>query len=173
MSELVVLLDDDGRPCGQQDKRQVHTRDTPLHLAFSCHVFDERGRVLLTRRAIAKQTWPGVWTNSVCGHPAPGESMQDAIGRRAAQELGLRLTDIESMLPDFRYRAVDASGLVENEVCPVFGASAVGSVRPDPTEVMDWRWAERSSVRQAVRATPFAFSPWLVRQVTESTIYRD
>ena len=173
MSELVVLLDDDGRPCGHQDKQDVHTTDTPLHLAFSCHVFDDRGRVLLTRRSIAKQTWPGVWTNSVCGHPAPGESMPDAIGRRAGQELGLRLADIESMLPDFRYRAVDANGLVENEVCPVFGASAIGPVRPDPAEVMDWQWAEPRAVREAVRATPFAFSPWLVRQVAESGIYAD
>ena len=126
----------------------MHTTDTPLHLAFSCHVFDDRGRVLITRRSIAKQTWPGVWTNSVCGHPAPGESMSDAIGRRAGQELGLRLADLESMLPDFRYRAVDASGLVENEVCPVFGASAIGPVRPDPTEVMDWQWVEPRSVRR-------------------------
>jgi isopentenyl-diphosphate delta-isomerase len=173
MSELVVLLDDDGRPCGERDKRQVHTSDTPLHLAFSCHVFDDQGRVLLTRRAIVKQTWPGVWTNSVCGHPAPRESMPDAIGRRAEQELGLRLVDIEPMLPDFRYRAVDASGLVENEVCPVYGASAVGPVRPDPSEVMDWHWADPQSVWRAVRATPFAFSPWLVRQVTESAIYAD
>ena len=83
----------------------------------------------------------------------------------------MRLADLESMLPDFRYRAVDASGLVENEVCPVFGASAVGPVRPDPTEVMDWQWVEPRSVGEAVRATPFAFSPWLVRQVTESAIY--
>jgi len=102
-----------------------------------------------------------------------GESMPDAIGRRAGQELGLRLADIESMLPDFRYRAVDANGLVENEVCPVFGASAIGPVRPDPAEVMDWQWAEPRAVREAVRATPFAFSPWLVRQVAESGIYAD
>ncbi len=173
MTELVVLLDADGTPCGQLDKREVHTTDTPLHLAFSCHVFDEQGRVLLTRRAIGKQTWPGVWTNSVCGHPAPGESMSAAIGRRAAQELGLQLAGLEPMLPDFRYRAVDASGLVENEVCPVFGASAVGSVLADPSEVMDWQWTEPQLVRQAVLVAPFAFSPWLVRQVNESAIYQN
>src|SRR3954447_19898602 len=85
--ELVVLLDDDGRPSGSAPKSEVHTAHTPLHLAFSCWVLDDAGRTLLTRRAPVKRTWPGAWTNSFCGHPAPGETVEDTVHRRAQDEL--------------------------------------------------------------------------------------
>jgi isopentenyl-diphosphate delta-isomerase len=142
-------------------KATVHTTDTPLHLAFSCHVFDEQGRVLVTRRALGKATWPGVWTNSFCGHPAPGEDTVEAIVRRAQRELGLTLTDVRAALPDFRYRAVDASGIVENEICPVYTARAATDVTPAPDEVAEWAWVEPDELQASVSAAPFAFSPWL------------
>ncbi len=99
LAEQVVLVDDAGTPIGAADKLTVHSADTPLHLAFSCHVYNEDGKVLVTRRAVTKLTWPGVWTNSFCGHPAPGESMEDAIVRRAERELRLTITDLEVVLP--------------------------------------------------------------------------
>jgi isopentenyl-diphosphate delta-isomerase len=159
--ELVVLLDDAGRPVGTTEKATVHTATTPLHLAFSCHVVDDRGRVLVTRRALSKKTWPGVWTNSYCGHPAPGETPADAVRRRASQELGIEVSDVEVILPDFRYIATDASGVVENEICPVFTARVVGVPDPSPDEVAEWAWVEPAELRRAVAAAPFAFSPWL------------
>lgn len=159
--ELVVLLADDGTPVGTAEKATVHTHETPLHQAFSCHVFDEHGRVLVTRRALGKKTWPGVWTNSFCGHPAPGEDLAEAIARRAERELGLTLTEVRVALPDFRYRAVDASGVVENEICPVFTARATSDPRPADDEVAEWAWVDPAALKGAVEATPFAYSPWI------------
>ncbi|CEA08966.1 Isopentenyl-diphosphate Delta-isomerase [Arthrobacter saudimassiliensis] len=164
-SEQVVLVNPDGEVIGTHPKATVHTRDTPLHLAFSTHVFNSDGDILVTRRALSKLTWPGVWTNSFCGHPGPGEATEDAVHRRARQELGLEVDRLELRLPDFRYRAVDASGVVEHEICPVYTAVAAADPRPSADEVMEWRWADPQELVPAVRAAPWAFSPWLALQL--------
>ena len=166
--EFVVLLDEQGGPIGRQRKSQVHHTGTPLHLAFSVHVFDAAGRVLMTRRALGKRTWPGVWTNSCCGHPAPGESMLDAIARRLDYELGLGATGLRCVLPDFRYRTRDVTGIWENEICPVYVGDLMhpdAAIRPNPAEVCDWAWADWHDVTAAIASAPFAFSPWAVQQV--------
>jgi isopentenyl-diphosphate delta-isomerase len=163
--ELVVLLSEAGEPIGTADKAEVHTTDTALHRAFSCHVFNPAGQILVTRRALSKKTWPGVWTNSFCGHPAPDEDDAEAIIRRAAFELGLSIQSIQVALPDFRYRAVDASGIVENEICPVYTAVATGEPSPNPDEVAEFYWADPQQLLGAVDAASFAFSPWLTLQL--------
>jgi isopentenyl-diphosphate delta-isomerase len=165
--EQVVLLDNDGTVVGSADKATVHTTETPLHLAFSCHVFNEAGHVLVTRRALSKKTWAGVWTNSFCGHPAPGESMEQAIARRASVELGFTVRDVTLVLPDFRYRAIDASGIVENEICPVYRAVCESAVHANPDEVSEWEWVDPASLTAAAVAAPYAFSPWLVWQLQQ------
>jgi isopentenyl-diphosphate delta-isomerase len=163
--ELVVLLSETGEPIGTANKADVHTTDTALHQAFSCHVFNAAGEILVTRRALSKKTWPGVWTNSFCGHPAPGEDDAEAIMRRAAFELGLTISSIAVALPDFRYRAVDASGIVENEICPVYTAVATGDPHPNPDEVAEYYWADPQQLLVAVESASFAFSPWLTLQL--------
>ncbi|MFB9377289.1 isopentenyl-diphosphate Delta-isomerase [Kineococcus gynurae] len=165
--ELVVLLAEDGTPCGTALKSEVHHTDTPLHLAFSCWVLDEEGRTLLTRRADGKKTWPGIWTNSFCGHPGPGESPAEAVLRRAHDELGAGVADVRPALPDFRYRAVMADGTVENEICPVFTARLTGPVDPSPAEVGAHRWVPMAELRAAVAADPGPFSPWLLEQLPQ------
>ncbi len=160
----VVLLDVDGTAIGTAQKAAVHGMDTALHLAFSCYVLNAAGEVLVTRRALTKQAWPGVWSNSFCGHPQPSEPVLAAVHRRADDELGVELTEVELVLPVFRYRATDSAGIVENEICPVYVSSMRGRVTPRPGEVMDHAWVDPSDLGRSVRATPWAFSPWLVLQ---------
>lgn len=166
-TEEVVLLDADDRPIGRAPKASVHGADTARHLAFSCHVFDEAGRLLVTRRSLAKQAWPGVWTNSFCGHPAPAETLPHAIRRRAEFELGLELDDLEPVLPAFHYRAVDATGVVENELCPVYTARTRSTPEPHPSEVMEFAWVDPARLAGAIADAPWAFSPWLVLQAEQ------
>ncbi|CAN5406428.1 isopentenyl-diphosphate Delta-isomerase [soil metagenome] len=174
-SDVVVLLDADATPIGTAPRATVHSTDTPLHLAFSCHLIDGDGRMLVTRRALSKKTWPGVWTNSFCGHPRPGESFEEAIRRHADHELGLDVESIAPVLPDFRYRAVDAAGIVENEVCPVFTARPAAPRRtptPNPDEVAELVWVEVGDVLAVVERAPWALSPWLVAQIDALRLLR-
>lgn len=171
-TEHVVLLDSDGVPEGLAPKATVHTTQTPLHLAFSAYLVAPDGRILITRRSLSKQTWPGVWTNSLCGHPGPDESSESAIVRRARQELCFSATmlgDIVPIAPDFRYEAVDASGIRENEICPVYRVELLCEPQdlPEPAadEVADTAWVTFEQLRTAAQAVPNLVSPWCGLQI--------
>ncbi|WP_043614954.1 isopentenyl-diphosphate Delta-isomerase [Nonomuraea candida] len=163
--EHVVLVDRDGRALGTAPKTSVHGRETPLHLAFSSYVFDREGRVLLTRRADHKITWPSVWTNSCCGHPLPGEPVDRAVVRRLSYELGIEAERADLMLPAFSYRAVMANGIVEHELCPVYRVVVDASVSPNPDEVGETRWMPWKEFAEGAQNGLLAISPWCREQV--------
>lgn len=166
-TELIVLVDEAGNATGSAPKAATHHERTPLHLAFSCYVFDAAGRLLVTQRAHDKATFPGVWTNSVCGHPSPGEGLFDAVERRAEQELGLTLGSLALVLPRFRYEATAADGVRENELCPVFTAIAASDATPEPSEVAAVEWVSWVSFRDEVLAGERDVSVWCAAQVAE------
>jgi isopentenyl-diphosphate delta-isomerase len=162
--ERVVLLDEAGRCIGSANKAAVHTRHTPLHSAFSIFLFNSAGEMLVQQRAWTKKTWPGIWSNACCGHPAPGEELQLAAQRRLSQELGLHGIELQLALPRFRYRA-EYLGIVENEICPVFIGRCQREPRLNPAEVAHFDWVDWAAFTQAAQAADenprFAhFSPW-------------
>lgn len=169
LEELVVLVSADGHATGTAPKPTVHHADTPLHLAFSVYLFDDGGSLLVTQRALAKATFPGVWTNSACGHPAPGEAVEDAVSRRARDELGLQVHDLRLVLPRFSYRA-EMDGIVEWELCPVLtgrvGGTAPGP-SPDPDEVEAAEWVPWREFAADVLSRRRDVSSWCREQVTE------
>lgn len=165
LDEHVVLLDGLGRPTGTERKAEVHDRHTPLHLAFSCHIVQRDGSVLLTRRALHKPTWPGVWTNGCCGHPQLGETLREAVTRRLAEELGATPAAMVLALPDFTYRAEMGDGTVEHELCPVVVALVDLVGLPDPAEVADQVWTSWPDLVARAQNAPATLSPWCVEQV--------
>ena len=162
--ERVVLLDETGHDIGTVPKAEVHHAETPLHLAFSCYVFDADERLLLTRRALSKATFPGLWTNTVCGHPARGEDIETAARRRARDEIGLLLGEVRLVLPDFRYVAT-MDGIRENEMCPVMVSTPRSEVTVNPDEVESVEWCPWEQFADEVLAGSRQVSLWCRLQV--------
>jgi isopentenyl-diphosphate delta-isomerase len=163
--EYIVLLDESNKPIGSAPKLASHHANTPLHLAFSCYVFNEERKFLVTKRAHTKKVWPDVWTNSFCGHPAPGESMEDAISRRAKYELGIdELHDVRCVLPDYRYTTEPYNGIIENEFCPVYIARITRTIAPNAEEVGEYEFMTWDEFRSAIVKHPEQYSYWAKEQ---------
>lgn len=167
--ELIVYVDDQGVPTGETaPKLDAHTDHTRLHAAFSCYIFNDYGQTLVTRRALTKKVWPGVWTNSVCGHPGPGELDENAIVRRAEYELGMKVDDIQVILPNYTYRTPPFNGIVENEFCPVYLAKSASNLLPNPDEVDDYKWMDWSDFVEHLKSDATdVWSFWCKDQVKQ------
>src|SRR3954463_13685798 len=105
MKDYVILVDKNNKSLGTMEKLSAHSDKTPLHRAFSLFLFNNKKELLLQQRSFTKKTWPGVWTNSVCGHPKLYERPIAASRRRLSYELGLQNVRIEMAIPNYRYRA--------------------------------------------------------------------
>lgn len=159
MEELVVLVDKYNTPIGTAPKATVHTKNTPLHRGFSLFVFHSDGRFLVTQRALDKATFPGVWTNTVCGHPAPQEAPMTAAIRRVDQELGLQLTFIEQVA-NYQYVATDKNGIMENEICPVFVGISDDEPHPMLHEVETLHYMSWQQFRTESKEREVEYSHW-------------
>jgi isopentenyl-diphosphate delta-isomerase len=134
---MLELVDEDGRTVGTAEKLSVHRAPGRLHRAFSVFLFDRAGRLLLQRRAPGKYHSPGVWSNTCCGHPYPGEPPFLAATRRTAEELGAAPALLREA-GTVRYNHPDpASGLVEQEYNHLFTGVVTEALRPDPAEIVD------------------------------------
>ena len=144
-SEQIVFVDENGNPTGEVGpKLASHNAATKLHLAFSCYILRRNdNKFLMTQRALAKKVWPGVWSNSFCGHPGPGEKVVNAVRRRGNFELGLNtLEDIRCVLQKYTYVTPPYNGIIEHEFCPIYVAYISDEPKPNPDEVEAYKWVE-------------------------------
>ncbi|AYN37173.1 isopentenyl-diphosphate Delta-isomerase [Streptomyces albus] len=157
---LLELVDEEGRTTGTAEKLAAHQAPGQLHRAFSVFLFDEQGRLLLQQRALGKYHSPGVWSNTCCGHPYPGESPFAAAARRTYEELGVS----PSLLAEagtVRYNHPDPdSGLVEQEFNHLFVGMVQSTLRPDPDEVAQTVFVTAAEL--ADRHARDTFSAWFM-----------
>lgn len=157
LQQLVECVDAKGNATGTAPKMDVHLSGQ-LHRAISVFVFDDEGRELLQQRALHKYHAPGLWSNSVCSHPYPGESPRDAAHRRLREELNMSADLCEVFV--MRYRADVGEGLIEHEYDHVFVARALEKPVPNPDEVHAVRWMLKADVASSLIDSPDTFTPW-------------
>jgi isopentenyl-diphosphate delta-isomerase len=157
MEERVVLVDENDGEVGTLEKQRAHAEGR-LHRALSVFVLNARGEMLLQRRAAAKYHSAGLWTNTCCSHPRPGERVDHAARRRLREEMGIDC-DLSPAFA-FTYRADVGGGLAEHEFDHVFLGRWNGEPRPDEDEVDQWRWVSLPDVEREVADDPAAFTPW-------------
>ncbi|CAN5403872.1 hypothetical protein BH10ACI3_BH10ACI3_07180 [soil metagenome] len=162
--DMVVMVDEANIPIATARKLPAHDGDTKLHRAFSVFLFNRKREVLLQQRALTKKTWPGVWSNSCCGHVMLHESVGDAAKRRLKYELRIKNVEMTVALPDFRYRA-EKDGVVENEICPVLVGFTDLEPNPNPAEVNDVKWVAWEQFVKDVSDPANGFSPWAREEV--------
>jgi isopentenyl-diphosphate delta-isomerase len=162
LQEYVVLVDQRDRAVGEMEKLEAH-RAGALHRAFSVFVHDGAGRVLLQRRAQAKYHSGGLWSNTCCGHPRPGEETRAAATRRLREEMGFECA-LEAV-GGFVYRA-RMGELTEHEFDHVFAGRFDGDPRPDPAEVMEWRWMDLDELARDLKAHPERYTVWLAKALS-------
>lgn len=168
VSEQLILVDAQDREVGVKEKMEAHVEGA-LHRAFSVFVFDSEKRLLLQKRAQTKYHSGGLWSNTACGHPRPGETTHAAARRRLREEMGFDCELREAF--EFLYRAELDGALVEHEYDHVFVGTHEGEPAPDPSEVEDWRWVTMDDLRRCLRVEPQRYSYWL-KAVVEDDRWR-
>lgn len=157
---VVELVATDGTPLGPLDVAEAHRAPGRLHRAFSVFWADDAGRLLLQRRAERKSRFPGLWSNTCCSHPAPGDDVRASAAERLADELGLHDARLEER-GVFTYQAEDTvSGYVEREYDHVLFGRGGAPPDVDPAEVSEWRWVEPDALREELASDPETFTPW-------------
>ena len=145
---LLELVDEAGTTTGTAEKLSAHQAPGRLHRAFSVFLLDDRGGLLLQRRALTKYHSPGVWSNTCCGHPLPGEPPFAAAARRTGEELGLA-PELMRAAGTVRYHHTDpVSGLVEREYNHLFVGVVRAEPRPDPEEVAETVFATSAALER-------------------------
>ena len=157
MTEQIILVDKEDQQVGTGEKIDVHKKGL-LHRAFSVWVFNSKRELMLQQRAKTKYHSGGLWTNTCCGHPRPGESVLTAAKRRLNEEMGFEC-DLAKMF-DYIYKVPLDKGMNEHEFLHVYKGVFNGIPRPNPEEADSWKWVSVEEVRADIKKHPENYTPW-------------
>jgi isopentenyl-diphosphate delta-isomerase len=153
----VILVNENDEQIGTMEKMEAHQKGL-LHRAFSIFIFNSKGELLLQQRAPAKYHNGGLWTNTCCSHPLPGEDVLTAANRRLLEEMGF-----ETLLTpafNFTYHAIFANGLTEHEYDHVFMGTYDGKIKIEESEVSDYCFKTINEIEPTLETHPQEYTEW-------------
>jgi len=155
--EKVILVDEADNETGTMEKMEAHQKGV-LHRAFSILLFNSKGKVLLQKRSVKKYHSGGLWTNTCCSHPLPGESIRHAAKRKLWQEMGIDLQPEYAF--KFIYKTPLDHQLIEHELDHVLIGQFDGEPDINPEEVDEWKLADVDELRKEINKNPEAYTFW-------------
>ena len=155
--EQVILVDKDDCEIGVMEKMEAH-KQSVLHRAFSVFLFNPQGKMLLQQRALTKYHSAGLWTNTCCSHPRPGETLENAVSRRLIEEMGITTKVFKAF--DFIYQAELPNNLNEYEFDHVFIGNYDADVRPNHLEVANFVYQSIEEVEANLQSHPEKYTVW-------------
>lgn len=161
--EQVILVNESDEPIGEMEKMLAHEQGV-LHRAFSVFIFNAKGEVLLQQRALSKYHSPGLWTNTCCSHPRPGETTEQAAHRRLKEEMGFDCTLQHKF--SFIYKVQFDNGLYEHELDHVYTGVYEEEPSINPDEVNTFKWMKWEQLLEDVNKNMADYTFWL-RQILE------
>ena len=153
----VILVDQNDLEVGTCEKLAAHQQGL-LHRAFSIFIFNKSGQLLLQQRALGKYHSGGLWSNTVCSHPLPGEDILDAGKRRLQEEMGF-VTKLNDSI-SFIYKAPFANGLTEHEYDHVLLGRFNDEPKINEEEVASWKWMSIENVKIDIALNPEIYTEW-------------
>lgn len=153
----VILVDAEDREIGSMEKMEAHRRGL-LHRAFSVFIINNDGEMLLQRRALSKYHSPGLWTNACCSHPSPGENLLDSAIRRLQAEMGFQCP--LAVVNSFTYKTEFDNNLTEHEFDHVILGIFDGEIKPNPTEVAEFKWVSIAELEQDIALNKADYTFW-------------
>jgi isopentenyl-diphosphate delta-isomerase len=162
----VILVDENDNPTGEMEKLEAHQKAV-LHRAFSIFIFNDKGELMLQKRADRKYHSGGLWTNTTCSHPAPGKETKNEAVNRLKEEMGFT-TDLDKLFT-FKYKKEFDNGLTEHEYDHVFIGHYDDNPNPNPDEVGDWRWISPKKLIEDINTNPEKYTFWF-KQIAQKVL---
>jgi isopentenyl-diphosphate delta-isomerase len=156
--EKVILVDKNDKEIGIGEKLQTHKKGE-LHRAFSVFVFNSKDELLLQKRAKSKYHSGGLWTNTCCSHPKPGELIEKTIHRRLKEEMGFDCN--LKQIFNFYYKEKLDNIFFEHEWDYIFFGKFDGEPMPNPEEVDDWKWISLEELKKDMLKNSGNYTAWL------------
>lgn len=154
----VILVDHHDQPLGKMEKLEAHRKGL-LHRAVSVFLFNTKGELMLQRRALGKYHSAGLWTNTCCSHPYPGESAPDAARRRLREEMGIE-ADLD-FSHTFIYKTELEDGLIEHELDHVYVGIFDGDPVLNPGEADQWKFIPMPQLHADIQSNPDRYTVWM------------